>query len=143
MTTIKKSVRVPYTAAQMYALVNALEQYPEFLPWCKGVIVRNRSPKSVEAIVQGSKIGIDFSVVIVNYLTADKLIDVNLMQQGPFRQIAISCKFESLEKGSRFTFELNFEFINRILGWTLTPILQKESTNLIRAVCQRAKKIYG
>lgn len=143
MTTIKKSVIVPYTTAQMYALINDLEHYPEFLPWCKSMIVRNRSPKSVEAIIHGSKVGIDFSVAIINYLHPDKLIDVNLVHHRPFKEIEVSCKFEPLEKGSRFILELKFEFIHRVLGWTLTPIIQTESTNLIKAVCQRAKKIYS
>ena len=143
MTIIKKRVTVPYSTAQMYAVVNDLEQYPKFLPWCKNVTIRNRGPKSVEAIIQGSKIGIDFSFAIVNYLQADKVIDINLVHHRPFKEIEVSFTFEALEKGSRFTFELKFEFVSRLLGWTLTPIIQTESTNLVKALYYRAKQIYG
>ena len=35
MTThIQRSALLPYSAAAMYNLINDVERYPEFLPWC-------------------------------------------------------------------------------------------------------------
>ncbi|HQT42767.1 MAG TPA: SRPBCC family protein, partial [Halothiobacillus sp.] len=39
MTTISRQIQVPYNAAQMYALVNDVAAYPQFLPWCESAKV--------------------------------------------------------------------------------------------------------
>jgi ribosome-associated toxin RatA of RatAB toxin-antitoxin module len=39
MQSVTKSVLVPYSAAAMFELVDRVEVYPQFLPWCGGVQV--------------------------------------------------------------------------------------------------------
>ena len=43
MSTVKKSALVVYSAERIFDLVNSVEQYPEFLPWCGGARIDDQS----------------------------------------------------------------------------------------------------
>jgi ribosome-associated toxin RatA of RatAB toxin-antitoxin module len=144
MTVIKKALEVPYTTEQMFEIISAVEHYPEFVSWCKKTIIQSRNPHTQTATVYGHKIGISFAFTMVNQLQANRMIDIHLMNTGPFRQLKAAWRFEMAENGrSRFIFELQFEFINRFLGWTITPIIKNEASNLMQEFRQRAKALYG
>ncbi len=144
MTQVKKTTKVPYTVAQMYELVLDVDRYPEFLPWCKAATINNRGQNRIQATIRGQKLGIDFVASFYYYLQPNKMITIQLLYTGPFQQIEGAWKFDwASNNESQFTFELNFEFSNRILGWTLTPIIKNESSNLLRDFVNRAKAIYG
>ncbi len=49
MNTLKRSALVPYTARQMFELVNNIEDYPRFLPWCTKSDVKKRTDEEVIA----------------------------------------------------------------------------------------------
>lgn len=143
MTVISRTAIIPYTTEQMYQIVNNIEEYPEFVSWCKGASIRSKSQNNVQAVIKGSKMGMDFTVDIVNYLQSANLIKTNLMQKGPFQKMDIFWKFENLGvKGTRFTFEVDFEFINRFLGWTISSIIKSEANNIVKEFAKRAQKIY-
>ncbi len=59
-----KSVLVPYSAARMFELVDGVEHYPEFLPWCSGarVIATRHNSKTV-------RIDIDYHGVKAHFTT--------------------------------------------------------------------------
>ena len=41
---INESMTVPYSARQMYELVNDVESYPSFLPWCHEAKILEKMP---------------------------------------------------------------------------------------------------
>ncbi len=145
MTVIKRSEIVPYTAAQMYELITAIEKYPEFLPWCKEANVQNKTQYKVKAEFQGYKAGINFyATVLYNLQHPNKMIEIRLLDGRVFRTFEGFWRFETLEsKKTRFSFELKFEFSNAILGWTITPFIKSGSTELLENFCERAKILYG
>ena len=145
MTNIKKSVNVPYTTTQMYDLVTRLEQYPEFISWCDGASVQSRTQTKLVATLHGSKLGINFSASIIYLLHPSDLIEIRFMYTGPFRQIQGFWRFETIagKEGSQFSFELQYEFSNAMLGWTLSPIIRSEAGKLLNDFTERAKKIYS
>ena len=58
MAQISRSALVPYSAEQMYQLVNDVDSYPEFLPGCTGSRVLSASEQEMTASVDVSKAGI-------------------------------------------------------------------------------------
>ena len=73
MATVSKSVLVEHDAQQMFDLVDRVEDYPEFLPWCAGTTVLERTS---EALV--SRIDIDFHGVRAHFTTANRNIQTVL-----------------------------------------------------------------
>ncbi|HKJ08538.1 MAG TPA: SRPBCC family protein, partial [Gammaproteobacteria bacterium] len=66
MTTISKSALVPYTPAEMFALVSDIEAYPQFLPWCRSAGITARNGDEVRATIELSKGGVEKAFTTCN-----------------------------------------------------------------------------
>lgn len=143
MTTVSRTALVPYSAAQMYRLVNDVEAYPEFLPWCTKALVLYRDEDQVKANIQFSKGGIATSFTTRNRLQKNKMIEVQLVD-GPFRHLQGFWRFENLgDAGSRVVLDMDFELANALLRVTLGPIFNQVTNTLVDAFVRRAKQVYG
>src|SRR5690625_7974893 len=58
MHTVKRSVLVPHSPAQMFDLVADVEKYPDFMPWCGGSTVQERNDQGMQASIVISIAGI-------------------------------------------------------------------------------------
>jgi len=143
MTTIHKSALVPYTAEQMYALVDDIPAYAEFLPWCDAACELNRTDTEVEARLDIAHSGIHKSFTTRNQLEPGRQIEMQLVH-GPFKYLNGVWKFEPLgEAGSRVSLDLEFEFSNKLLAMTFGPFFNKMAGSLVDSFIQRAQKVYG
>ena len=142
MPTINKVAKVPYTAAEMYDLVNAIEEYPQFLPWCPSTTVLSRKAEEVRACIQIAKGGVQHTFTTVNRLQQNKLIEMRLLE-GPFRHLEGNWRFEPVVGGCQVSFDLSFEFSNKFLALTASPILQKIAGSFIDAFTARAGERYA
>lgn len=143
MTTIHKSALVPYTAEQMYALVDDIPAYAEFLPWCDAAREIDRSDTEVEARLDIAHSGIHKSFTTRNRLEKGRQIEMQLVE-GPFKYLNGVWKFEPLgEHGSRVSLDLEFEFSNKLLAMTFGPFFNKMAGSLVDSFIQRAQKVYG
>lgn len=143
MTVIKKKAVMPYTVSQMYDLVNDIESYPDFLPWCQTAIVHSRSADEVQATLHLSKGGIKHSFSTVNRLQHNKIIEVRLMK-GPFRHLEGFWRFdENPEGGCILNFDLEFVLSNRLLHLTLGGMFEGIANSFLESFCKRADDLYG
>lgn len=143
MTEIKQSALLPYTTAEMFDLVNDLEHYADFLPWCSGTTVHKRSKEEVEASIHIIKSGFKHSFTTRNRLQENTKIEVHLLE-GPFRHLQGAWHFEAIgSQACKISFNLEFEFLNKFLAATITPIIQNAASKFIDAFCKRAKIIYA
>ena len=86
MPTIKKSALVHHSAAQMFALVNDIESYSQFLPWCRSSTVLSRSEDEVRAQLELAKGAVHKTFTTVNRLQKDKIMEMRLVE-GPFQHL--------------------------------------------------------
>lgn len=143
MTTIHKTKTVHYTAAQMYKLVNDIEDYPEFLPWCAAADVHHRDEDEARATLHLSFSGMRKSFTTCNRLQKDKMIEVRLIE-GPFKRLEGFWRFEPLpDGGCHVVFDLTFDFSNRLLAMAFGPVFSQVAHGLVDAFCQRAEEVYG
>lgn len=142
MAIIKRSAVVPYSAAQMYELVNRIEDYPSFLPWCRSSQVHSRDEDEVHATLELAKGGMSKSFTTCNRLQKDKMIEVRLVS-GPFRHLEGFWRFEHLDKGCHVSLDLEFEFHNNILSMAISPLFHPIANSLVDSFCQHARQIYG
>lgn len=143
MTTIHKSALVPYSAEQMYKLVDDVETYPDFLPWCKAAVEISRNANEVEASLDFSHSGVHKSFTTRNRMQPGESIEMQLVE-GPFKHLNGVWRFEPLgDAGSKVGLELEFEFSSKLLGMTFGPLFSKIANSLVDAFIQRAQKVYG
>jgi ribosome-associated toxin RatA of RatAB toxin-antitoxin module len=139
---VRKSVLVPYSDAEMFALVDAIERYPEFLPWCAGARVLEQRPEGKTA-----RIDIDYHGVRAHFTTdnvnqrPDSIVIT--LNDGPFRHLHGEWKFRALgELGCRVEFDLAYEFATTLLDKAIGPVFGHIADTLIDAFVRRAEIVY-
>ena len=146
MPTVNRHALVPYSAAQMFALVDDIESYPQFLPWCKSAKVWSRDGDEVRASVELAKGAIQKSFTTLNRNQSDKMIEMRLLE-GPFRHLQGFWRFDTLGEGAttacKVSLDLEYEFSNALLAMTVGPVFNQIANKLVDAFSQRAVTVYG
>ena len=142
---------LPYTAEQMYVLVNGVEYYPDFLPWCVGTRVRNRQETptghSMEAdmIVGFKGISERYTCTVVGSNTEQGIaprIDIQYLS-GPFKHLYNHWIFTPTDGGCMVDFRVEFEFKSRVMSAMLSPFFEDVSKRMVSAFEKRAETLYG
>lgn len=142
MREVHRSALVPYGAGEMYALVNDVESYPRFLPWCRSASVRSVSPTEVEAALEFSRGGLHRRFSTRNRLEEDRSIRMALAS-GPFRVLEGEWTFQALgEGGSKVSLQLRFEFASRLLEAVFAPVFAEMMNSLVDAFVERAQELH-
>jgi ribosome-associated toxin RatA of RatAB toxin-antitoxin module len=142
MTVINKSAIVPYTAAQMFDLVNDIEQYSKFVPYCVKSKVVERNINEIHASLTFSGAGINKSFSTLNRLQPHKMIEMRLVN-GPFKSLEGFWSFDSLENhGCRVNLNLEFELATGILKMVFGPVFNQVASLLVDSFHKRASEVY-
>ena len=143
MPNINRSALVPYSAAQMYALVNQVEHYPEFVPWCVASDSSMLTENEQRASLNFSKGAVRTAFTTLNTLTEGARVDMQLVD-GPFKQLQGCWRFEDIaDSGSSVSLELQFELSNRMLKFALEGLFKQITDRLVMAFVARAGVVYG
>ena len=142
MTRINKKAVVKFSANQMYKLVNDIEAYPSFLPWCTDANIINDSKDSLTASVSISIGRIKKIFTTLNTMQQDISIDMKLIK-GLFKKLNGSWEFKNNNNvGSTVSLVMEFEFKNKLLKYTLGGAFKKITDSLVDAFISRANDIY-
>lgn len=143
LQSVERSALVRYTAEQMFALVNDIASYPQFLPWCAGARVEGVSATELVATVQIERSVLRTHFTTRNTLTPGRVIDMQLVD-GPFRRLSGEWRFDPIgAEGSRVRFKVDFEFSNRVLAAGFNPVFESVCATMVGAFVERAKSVYG
>ncbi|KTD62556.1 type II toxin-antitoxin system RatA family toxin [Legionella spiritensis] len=142
MTIVKKSRAVHYTCEQMFELVNYVEHYAEFLPYCAKSQVHHRDEDEVQATLVIAAAGMSKSFTTRNRLQKNKMIEIRLVD-GPFKHLEGFWRFdETPEGGCKISFDLEFEFAGKMFSMLLGPVFEQVTDKMVDAFCDRAQAIY-
>ncbi|HBY2252689.1 TPA: type II toxin-antitoxin system RatA family toxin [Klebsiella pneumoniae] len=143
MPQISRTALVPFSAEQMYQLVNDVKSYPDFLPGCTGSRVLELGPTQMTAAVDVSKAGISKTFTTRNTLTSNQSILMSLVD-GPFKKLIGGWKFIPLSpEACKIEFHLDFEFTNRLIEMAFGRIFKELAANMVQAFTSRAKEVYS
>jgi len=126
----------------MFALVNDVEAYPDFLPWCDEATILSEDAGRVQARLTVNKGRFRYSFTTINRIEADRTIELGLVD-GPFRKLHGIWRFEDADGGCTVHFQLEFEFTNRLLGTALNAVFKPIADSLVDAFKRRAFVVYG
>jgi ribosome-associated toxin RatA of RatAB toxin-antitoxin module len=139
---VERSALVTFSPAQMYALVNDVARYPEFLPWCASARVEEVSPTERLAAVKAAKGMVRMQFTTRNTLRPDAEILMQLAE-GPFSRLTGRWNFDAVgERGSRVLFRVDFEFKSRMMAAAFNPMFQSVCDSIVDAFVLRAQRIY-
>jgi ribosome-associated toxin RatA of RatAB toxin-antitoxin module len=127
----------------MYSLVDEVDRYHEFLPWCENSVVLNRECTAVIARIGVSFKGLSTAFTTRNCLISDQEIRMELVE-GPFDVLMGRWQFFSLdEKACRVSLEVQFALTGQLTNQTITPVFKHICTTLVESFAERARELYG
>jgi coenzyme Q-binding protein COQ10 len=138
---------LPYSAEQMYAVVADVEHYPEFLPWCVALHVRERAREGkVDVLI--AEMTVSYHGVREHYVSRVRL-DAGARSieavhiEGPFERLINRWRFEPLQKGCRIRFSIDFAFRNWFLSALAGVAFERTVMRMADAFVERARALYG
>jgi ribosome-associated toxin RatA of RatAB toxin-antitoxin module len=138
MKRIARSAIVEHSAAEMYALVEDVESYPRFLPWCTAAEVHERRPGMTKATLSAGVGGLSHSFTTLNENRPGEAIDMRLVE-GPFLHFEAQWRFVPLSgHACRIEFSMQYEFSSRTLGRLLAPLFDGMADSMVEAFVRRA-----
>ncbi len=143
MRKVSRSALVPYSAEDMYALVEDVDSYPTFLPWCNDVEVHYREGNVVEVTLELHRGKLSKRFRTRNTMHPSDSMELALVG-GPFRHLSGGWRFTPLgEAGSKVALDLKFEFDSRMLDMMIGAFFEDICNSLVDAFTQRAREVYG
>jgi coenzyme Q-binding protein COQ10 len=141
--------RVQHDAAQMFDLVADVERYPEFVPLCHALTVRQRTPKPDGTEVVVADMTVSFKLVKETFTSRVTLDRANLKilveyLRGPFSSLENRWTFEPRGATvSDVAFFIAYEFKSRMLALLMGSMFDAAFGRFSAAFEKRADAIYG
>jgi ribosome-associated toxin RatA of RatAB toxin-antitoxin module len=141
MTSIHRSALLPYSASQVFALVNDVEAYPRFMDGCVGAEVIHSDEQHMEARLDLARGGISQSFTTINELHPYESIRLTL-KDGPFEFFDGAWRFHALaEQACKVSLDLEFMVRGSLLSVAAARLLDRVTGNLVDAVVRRANEV--
>lgn len=144
MREVKRSALVAQPAARMFALINDIESYPLFLPWCTSAQVQSRTEQEIIATIGVRRGALTAQFTTRNELTANRHIAMRLVS-GPFKTLEGGWNFTPVDApgqaGCRVDLLLRFAFANRLTGMIFEPLFEETAVSLVDAFVVRARAL--
>ena len=138
MNSLKRSAIVPHTKRQMFELVNSIEEYPRFLPWCHSSQIISRTEKEVTASLEVNWKGVHKSFTTRNVLNPYDRMQMSLIN-GPLKHMEGIWDFHALDTHAcKVMLDLEFEFAGGLIDRLFQPVFQHIANTLVDAFCKRA-----
>ncbi|MFZ9150546.1 MAG: type II toxin-antitoxin system RatA family toxin [Burkholderiales bacterium] len=143
MNSVTRSALVPFSAQQMFDLVEGVEQYPQFLPWCSGTAVSHRDPAVTQATIHINYRGIKQSFSTENHKQPPERMTLQLVE-GPFRMLDGEWLFTALgAEACKVDFRLSYEFSSTLLEKLVGPVFGHIAGTMVDAFLKRADMVYA
>lgn len=139
---IDKSALVMHSAERMFALVNDIARYPEFLPWCSAAEVHRLETDEVTASLEIARGGIRHRLTTRNQMEAPSTIHMKLVD-GPFQNLRGRWHFKPLDDSAcKVILSLEFEFSGSLSRMTFGSVFKQAANTMVDAFCRRADEVY-
>ncbi len=143
MNSVTRSALVPFSAQQMFDLVEGVEQYPQFLPWCSGTAVSHRDPAVTQATIHINYRGIKQSFSTENHKKPPERMTLQ-PAEGPFSMLDGEWLFTALgAEACKVDFRLSYEFSSTLLEKLVGPVFGHIAGTMVDAFLKRADIVYA
>lgn len=142
MAQVEKTVLVAHPPERMFELVDRVEDYPLFLPWCGGTTLKSRDAHSTVATIHIAYMGIHQSFTTENTKEAPRLMRIRLLD-GPFSKLEGGWHFIPLgDDACKIELRLDYTFSSRMLEAMLAPVFSHITNTFVDAFVRRADALF-
>ncbi len=143
MIKVERSALVKHSAEKMYRLVDGVEDYPDFLPWCGGSRVIRRTANETVGEIVIARAGFHKTFSTQNHNVPYGRIELKL-RDGPFSHLEGVWSFNALrEDACKISLDMEFEFSSKLANIAFSKIFEHICSTMIESFCKRADEVYG
>lgn len=143
MVTVQKSLLIEHSSRQMFDLVDDVESYPMFLPWCSQTQVAFRDEKKTVATLHINYHSVKSHFTTENEKDCPSRMKIKLVD-GPFRHLEAAWHFKALaENACKIEFQISYEFSNKLFEKIIGSIFSQIANTFVEAFVNRADVVYG
>ena len=143
MSKIHREALLPYSPDAMYRLVNDVQRYSEFLPWCHSSEIIEQTDTVMRASILIKKMGISKSFSTENSLCLNEKISMKLLN-GPFQYLTGVWQFSAIQDlGCKVILDLDFEFLPGLMNLPFKKVFEPAANSMLQAFVTRAHQLYG
>jgi ribosome-associated toxin RatA of RatAB toxin-antitoxin module len=143
MATVRKSAIVSHACEGMFDLVDRVEDYPEFLPWCAGTRLIERTDTLTVGRIDIEFKGVRSHIVTRNAKERPRRMTLELLE-GPFRDFRGEWTFAPLgDSGCRVELAVEYAFSNPVLELALGGLFGHITGTLVDRFVERANESTG
>ena len=148
MREVKHSALVAQPPGRLFDLINDIESYPRFIPWCTHTKVLSRSPTEIVATIGVHRGPLRSEFTTRNELEPERRILMHLVS-GPFRMLEgewlispiESSAAQSAGAGCRVQLTMRFAFKNPVTAMLFEQKFAQTAASLVDAFVARARSI--
>jgi ribosome-associated toxin RatA of RatAB toxin-antitoxin module len=149
MKHVKKSVLLCYSTHEMYALVTAVNDYPQFLPWCAKADVLAQTGHGMTARLTLAFSGIHHAFTTQNRHVEDRSVRMALID-GPFSRLdghwqflPLGAQGDATEPACKVQLDLRYAFASSTLAAVVSPVFDRVANTMVDSFVRRAEQVYG
>ena len=143
MAMVEKSLLIARSSQQMFDLVDDVESYPEFLPWCNQTKVAFRDDHKTVATLHIKYHSVKSHFTTENHKDYPTRMTIKLVD-GPFRRLEGSWHFKALaDNACKIEFQLSYEFSSKLFEKIIGSLFSQIANTFVEAFVKRADELYG
>ena len=141
MNKIYKEENINVNLPIIFNLINDVENYPSFLPWCINTEVNRETSDRMVGKIYISKNFIKWDFTTKNKIVEEKSIELSSVD-GPFKNLDGKWSFTKIdENNTRVSLEINYEFKNSLIEISIEPIFTSIMNSILQSFIDQAFRI--
>ena len=137
---VRKSVLIERSSHQMFDLVDRVEDYPLFLPWCSQTRCEFRADRKTVATLHINYRSVKSHFTTENDKESPSSMKITLVD-GPFRRLDGLWRFKSLSaEACKIEFQLSYEFSSKMFEKVIGPVFSQIANTFVDAFVKRANE---
>ncbi|HNT37691.1 MAG TPA: type II toxin-antitoxin system RatA family toxin [Rubrivivax sp.] len=148
MKHVRKSVLLWYSPREMFDLVDGVQDYPRFLPWCEKAELLARHEDGVTARLSLAYMGVRHAFTTRNHNIVGERLQMQLVD-GPFSLLDGTWLFTPLGRAGsdkaacKIEFDLRYAFSSKPLETVVSPVFDRIANTFVDSFVRRAEQVYG
>lgn len=138
MREVTRSALVALPPSRLFALINDIESYPEFLPWCTHARVLSRSEREIIATVGVRRGPLQEEFTTRNELETDRRVTMRLVS-GPFSALEGEWRLTPAGTGCQVELTLRFQFKSSLSALLFERKFAETIGSLVDAFVERSR----
>ena len=140
---VRKSVLIERSSQQMFDLVDRVEDYPQFLPWCSLTRCEFRDDTKTVPTLHINYRNVKSHFTTENEKESPSSMKIRLVD-GPFRRLEGLWRFKPLSaQACKIEFQLSYEFSSKMFEKVIGPVFSQIANSFVDAFVRRANEVHG